>query len=79
MPWIGWSHNPEVAGSNPALHPDPWIDVLPMHVEEFPAVVRFAGATGLEPETSGVTGRVRVHDAWQRTHLNGVIRRHFSE
>jgi hypothetical protein len=23
--WIGWSHNPEVAGSNPALHQDPWI------------------------------------------------------
>jgi hypothetical protein len=35
------------------------------------------GATGLEPATSGVTGRVRHHDAWRRTPLNGHICRAF--
>jgi hypothetical protein len=35
------------------------------------------GATGLEPATSGVTGRVGRHDAWRRTPLNGHICRAF--
>src|SRR5207247_10766968 len=34
---------------DPALQPDAWIDVLPMHVEEFPAMVGFTGATGFDP------------------------------
>src|ERR671919_313209 len=36
------------------------------------------GATGLEPATSGVTGRVGHHDARRRASLNGLICRHFS-
>ena len=36
------------------------------------------GATGLEPATSGVTGRVRHNDARRRTPLNVLICRHFS-
>jgi len=36
------------------------------------------GATGLEPATSGVTGRVGHNDAQRRTCLNGFICRHFS-
>jgi len=36
------------------------------------------GATGLEPATSGVTGRVRHGDAGRRTAPNGLICRHFS-
>jgi len=35
------------------------------------------GATGLEPATSGVTGRVGHHDAQRRTPLNRVICRSF--
>ena len=40
--------------------------------------LRETGATGLEPATSGVTGRVGHHDAPRRTPLNGIICRHFS-
>jgi hypothetical protein len=36
------------------------------------------GATGLEPATSGVTGRVGPHDARQRTPLSRLICRCFS-
>ena len=36
------------------------------------------GATGLEPATSGVTGRVCRDYGWRRTRLNGLICRHFS-
>ncbi len=35
------------------------------------------GATGLEPATSGVTGRFGQNDARRRTLLNGIICRHF--
>jgi hypothetical protein len=38
----------------------------------------FTGATGLEPATSGGTGRVGHNDARRRTPLNGLICRHFS-
>jgi len=36
------------------------------------------GATGLEPATSGVTGRIRHRDTWRRTPSNNVICRYFS-
>ena len=35
------------------------------------------GSDGLEPATSGVTGRVRHHDAWRRTPLNSLVCRAF--
>src|SRR5215204_6426313 len=38
----------------------------------------FTGATGLEPATSGVTGRVGYNDARRRTPLNVLICRRFS-
>jgi hypothetical protein len=40
--------------------------------------VRKTGATGLEPATSGVTGRVGHDDVRRRTPLNGPICRYFS-
>ena len=40
-------------------------------------ISRETGATGLEPATSGVTGRVGRHDARRRTPLNGHICRAF--
>jgi hypothetical protein len=48
--------------------------------QQNPPVCRmfFTGATGLEPATSGVTGRVRHNDARRRTPPNGLICRRFS-
>jgi hypothetical protein len=54
------AHNPEVAGSNPALHADPWIDGPSMRCRVALGGAGFAGATRLEPATSGVTGRYGV-------------------
>ena len=46
--------------------------------ENMPICRYFTGATGLEPATSGVTGRVRHHDAWRRARSNQLICRLFS-
>ena len=64
-------------------HPGGWPGGrVPPRTDQEVAQVRIraevAGATGLEPATSGVTGRVRHKAARRQTPLNGLICRHFS-
>ena len=52
--------------------------IAPKLATKEPICRYFTGATGLEPATSGVTGRVGHNDGRGRTPWNGPLCRHFS-
>ena len=61
-----------------ARHTESRRSFAPRRVTKMPICRYFAGATGLEPATSGVTGRVGHDDVQRRASWNGLICRHFS-